>query len=47
MEINAERCRAAMGQELWATERAYQLVRKGVPFRNAYRRIAEEEREGH
>jgi argininosuccinate lyase len=47
MEINAERCRAAMGQELWATERAYQLVRKGVPFRDAYRRIAEEEREGH
>jgi len=44
MEIDAERCRAAMGEELWATERAYRLVRQGVPFRDAYRRIAEEER---
>jgi argininosuccinate lyase len=44
MEIDAERCRTAMGEELWATERAYRLVRQGVPFRDAYRRIAAEER---
>ncbi len=44
MEIDAERCRQAMGEELYATERAYRLVRKGVPFRDAYRQIAEEAR---
>ena len=46
IEIDAKRCRQAMGEELYATERAYRLVREGVPFRDAYRRIAEEEMEG-
>jgi len=37
---DVERCRAAMTEELYATERACELVRQGVPFREAYRRIA-------
>ncbi len=44
MEIDAERCRQAMGDELFATEKAYRLVREGMPFRDAYRLVAEEER---
>ncbi|MEN8164958.1 MAG: argininosuccinate lyase [Acidobacteriota bacterium] len=44
MEIDAERCRQAMGEEIYATEKAYRLVREGVPFRDAYRRVAEEAR---
>ncbi len=44
MTFDVERCREAMGSELSATERAYRLVLEGVPFRDAYRRIADEER---
>ena len=40
--VNAERCAAAMTDELFATQRAYDLVRQGVPFREAYRRVAED-----
>ena len=39
LSVNEERCRAAMSEELFATEEAYRLVRKGVPFREAYKRI--------
>ncbi len=44
MEIDAGRCREAMGDELYATEKAYRLVREGMPFRDAYRQVAEEAR---
>ncbi|MCK5379593.1 MAG: argininosuccinate lyase, partial [Acidobacteria bacterium] len=44
MEIDVDRCRQAMGEELFATEKAYRLVREGMPFRDAYRRIADETR---
>jgi len=37
--VNEERCAAAMSEELYATEEAYKLVREGVPFREAYKRI--------
>jgi argininosuccinate lyase len=30
-----------MTEELYATEEAYKLVRQGVPFRDAYRKVAE------
>lgn len=43
--VNRESCREAMTGELYATERAYNLVKEGVPFREAYRRIAEQLRE--
>jgi len=44
MEIDAERCRQAMGEELYATEKAYRLVREGVPFRDAYRQVAKSQK---
>jgi argininosuccinate lyase len=33
---------AGLTDEVHATERVYELVQKGVPFREAYRRICEE-----
>lgn len=45
LEVNAERCAAAMTEELFATARAYQLVQQGLPFREAYRIIAAEYRQ--
>ena len=40
LEVDVARCEAAMSPELYATEEAYRLVREGVPFREAYVRIA-------
>jgi len=39
--VNEERCSAGLTDEVYATERVYELVKKGVPFREAYRRICE------
>ena len=38
--VDEERARAACTSELFATDRAYALVRDGVPFRDAYRQAA-------
>ncbi|MEW6074128.1 MAG: argininosuccinate lyase [Planctomycetota bacterium] len=38
--LHAEACRRAMTRELHATAEAYALVKEGVPFRDAYRRVA-------
>jgi len=40
LEVNREKCQAAMTDELFATEKAYRLVEEGVPFREAYRQVA-------
>ncbi|MEE2876504.1 MAG: argininosuccinate lyase [Candidatus Neomarinimicrobiota bacterium] len=45
ISVNGERCEEAMTDDLYATERAYNLVKEGVPFREAYRQLAEELRE--
>ncbi len=39
LRFNKENC--VLAPELFATEEAYKLVRQGVPFRDAYRRVAE------
>jgi len=41
LAIDRGACEAAMTDELFATEEAYRLVQEGVPFREAYRRVAE------
>ncbi len=38
--VNEEATRAASTPELYATDMAYALVMEGMPFRDAYRRIA-------
>jgi argininosuccinate lyase len=40
MKINKENCKAAMTCELYATQEANELVKKGMPFRQAYQEIA-------
>ncbi|MBI3297129.1 MAG: argininosuccinate lyase [Elusimicrobia bacterium] len=40
VRVDAARCRAAVTQDLLATQRALDLVKKGLPFREAYRRVA-------
>jgi len=40
LRVNPESCKAAMTDELFATEEAYALVQSGMPFREAYQRIA-------
>jgi argininosuccinate lyase len=46
LTINAERLAAAMRPELYATHAALELTGKGVPFREAYRRVAADIRAG-
>jgi argininosuccinate lyase len=42
VKIDPDACATAMGEDLYATEAAYRLVKEGVPFRDAYRRIGED-----
>jgi argininosuccinate lyase len=43
MRIDEEACKAALTDELYATERALTLVARGVPFRDAYNKVAVDE----
>ena len=40
--VNEENCKKAMTDELFATEQAYNMVKEGISFRQAYRKIADE-----
>ncbi len=42
LKVNEKRCKSAMTEELYATEKVYDLVKKGMPFRDAYRAISKE-----
>lgn len=39
LKVNKEKCIEACTQELFATEHAYELVKKGLPFRDAYKEV--------
>jgi argininosuccinate lyase len=41
LEIDEDKCRQACTPEIYATEEAYKLVKAGMPFRDAYRTVAE------
>jgi argininosuccinate lyase len=41
LEVNSERLRQAISPELFATDRAYELVQAGTPFRTAYLMVAQ------
>jgi len=43
LRMNEGACAAALTDELYATERALELVATGLPFRDAYHRVAREE----
>lgn len=42
LKVNKEKLKQAMTKELFATEKAYKLVEKGIPFRDAYKQVAKE-----
>ncbi len=42
LEVNGGRCKSALTEELYATEKVYDLVKKGIPFRDAYKAISKE-----
>jgi argininosuccinate lyase len=43
--VNESRCSAAVTQDMLATHKVMKMVRGGVPFRNAYRSIADQARQ--
>lgn len=40
LQVDEKACQKAMTKELFATEEVYALVKKGIPFREAYRQVA-------
>lgn len=38
--VNKVKCKSALDDEIFATEKVYKLVKKGMPFRDAYMQIA-------
>lgn len=40
IKVNEKKCKKAMVEELYATQKAYELVGKGIPFRDAYKKIS-------
>ena len=42
LRVDKEKCKRAMSPELYATERAYKLVKEGIPFREAYKKVGKE-----
>ncbi len=40
LKVNEENCRKALTKDIYAAEEAHRLVRRGVPFREAYKRIS-------
>ncbi|MBI4371531.1 MAG: argininosuccinate lyase [Elusimicrobia bacterium] len=44
LTVNQTRCAAAVTEDMLATHKALSLVRQGLPFRDAYRKVAESAR---
>ncbi len=42
LSVNSENCKKALTEELYATEKAYKLVKAGIPFREAYKTVSKE-----
>ena len=42
ISINKQKCEEGLTEEIFATQKVYELVEKGIPFRSAYRIIAKE-----
>ncbi len=41
LEFDKKKCEASLTPELYATEEAYKLVKGGMPFRDAYKKVGE------
>lgn len=42
MKIEKDKCSAGITDEMLATEKAYKLVKEGMPFREAYKKVSKE-----
>ena len=42
LKVNAQKCQDGLTQEVYATEEIYKFVKKGLPFRDAYRKISKQ-----
>ncbi|MCK5636234.1 MAG: argininosuccinate lyase [Thermoplasmatales archaeon] len=42
LKVNEKNCKNAMTKELFTTEKVYSLVKKGIPFRDAYKKTSKE-----
>jgi len=40
LSVNEEKCNNAMTDEIYATAQVYNLVKQGIPFRDAYQQVA-------
>ncbi|MCH8055954.1 MAG: argininosuccinate lyase [Deltaproteobacteria bacterium] len=40
IKIDEKKCKEALTKEIYATEEAYKLVKKGIPFREAYKKVS-------
>ena len=40
LEVDENKCKKAMTEELYATQQVYNLVEQGIPFREAYQKIS-------
>ena len=46
IKVNKDRCLGDLSKDLYVTEEVYELVKKGMPFRKAYRKIAKKFNQG-
>jgi argininosuccinate lyase len=42
IKINKSKCKEAMVKKLYSVDKAYELVKSGIPFREAYKKISQE-----
>jgi argininosuccinate lyase len=40
LQVDSENCKNGLTEEVYATEKVYELVKQGIPFREAYGRIS-------
>lgn len=40
IEVDREKCSESLSEEVLSTRKVYELVKKGIPFRDAYRQVA-------
>ncbi len=42
LKVNAKRCREGLTKEVYATEEVYRFVKRGIPFRDAYKKVSKQ-----
>ncbi len=44
IEVNKEKCEAACTDDIFATQKALELVKKGINFRDAYKQVSKNQK---